>query len=151
MGNRPIVSEDRHAWEQQAEHDLVVLDAEKSVDVFSAWISEKVIPAYHGAIGKHHTKRVSWDPGSGITSYSDVALERAISAFATVLSSLFPIMATISLYFVERMGARLGLVAAFTAVFSCCLAFLTNARRVDIFAATTASGLIQERWSNVRN
>lgn len=48
-------------------------------------------------------------------------------------------MSIIVLYFVKSMPTRLGLVAAFTALFSIALAIVTQARRTEVFAATAAS------------
>lgn len=42
------------------------------------------------------------------------------------------------LYFVANDAAKLGMIAAFTAVFSLSVGLMTNARRTEIFAATAA-------------
>ena len=51
---------------------------------------------------------------------------------------MIPIAAIIVLSFVRDMTARLGIVCAFTAIFSVCLSLVTEARRVENFAATAA-------------
>jgi hypothetical protein len=56
----------------------------------------------------------------------------------TLIASLLPITAIVILYFLTNPIVRLGIVVAFTATFSICLIILTNARRVEIFAATLA-------------
>jgi hypothetical protein len=61
-----------------------------------------------------------------------------VDAIGTVVSSLAPLVAVISLSFVTRMQARLGLVCLFTVIFSATLAVATKARRIEIFAATAA-------------
>ena len=48
----------------------------------------------------------------------------------------------IVLYLVTSTPAQLGLVCAFTLIFSLTLALTTRARRVEIFAATAASVLL---------
>jgi hypothetical protein len=49
---------------------------------------------------------------------------------------MLPIIGVIILYFIDNLRARLGVVAAFVAVFSLALAMVTDAKRADIFAAT---------------
>jgi hypothetical protein len=44
----------------------------------------------------------------------------------------------IVLYVVNNTSVRLGLVCAFTLIFSLVLALATEARRIEIFAATAA-------------
>jgi hypothetical protein len=51
---------------------------------------------------------------------------------------MLPIIATVVLYFVHNMGKRLGIIAAFTALFSLALALLTRATMQEVFAATAA-------------
>ncbi|KIW78473.1 hypothetical protein Z517_08309 [Fonsecaea pedrosoi CBS 271.37] len=138
MGNRPIISSDRHVWDAEKEHDLVVLEPAGFADALSDWISGHCVPLYHRTIGKHHKATVDWDPASEMSWYSSSGIQAAVDVVATIISCLFPVGATVVLYFVQSMGARLGALAAFTAVFAFCLALLTNAKRVEIFAATTA-------------
>jgi hypothetical protein len=75
---------------------------------------------------------------SGLYYYSDAHIQRAIYILGTVASSLTPMVSIIALYFVRHLGARLGLVCAFTLMFALCLALATRARRIEIFAATAA-------------
>jgi hypothetical protein len=56
----------------------------------------------------------------------------------TVVSSLAPMVSIVVLYVVQNTSVRLGLVCAFTLLFSFVLALVTNARRIEIFAATAA-------------
>lgn len=44
----------------------------------------------------------------------------------------------IGLYFVHSNGVRLGMIAAFTILFTLSMALFTNARRAETFAATAA-------------
>lgn len=138
MGNFPITSNDRDVWSTEMEHDLVSVQETINADNFSKAVSEWLVPIFHRVIGKYFKDPVSWDDASGILRYSDTGVGFAVDVVGTVISSLFPIVAIVALYFVDQMSARLGIVAAFTAVFSLCLALMTRARRVEIFAATTA-------------
>ena len=56
----------------------------------------------------------------------------------TVLASMLPTLAILVLYYVKSIEARLGLILIFTSVLSVILAIGTKARKVEIFATTTA-------------
>jgi hypothetical protein len=138
MGNFPIISNDRKAWDKGSEDDLITAMEQQGSDVFSTWVSNTLIPTFHTMIGKRFKETVTWDPNSGISWYSDKRIHTVLDALGTVVSCLFPVASIVALYLINSMAARLGFIAAFTAVFSLCLAVMTNARRVEIFAATTA-------------
>lgn len=55
-----------------------------------------------------------------------------------VAASLLPVVAIIVLDIVDGTKIRLGLVAAFTAIFSICLWFLSFGHMIEIFSATSA-------------
>jgi hypothetical protein len=63
---------------------------------------------------------------------------RILQIVGTVLACLFPISSIVILYLVSSMAARLGIVVLFTALFALSLAVFTGAKRVEIFAATSA-------------
>jgi hypothetical protein len=56
----------------------------------------------------------------------------------TVLASLMPTIAILALYCVNNTLARLGLILAFSSLFSLALRVLARARKIETFAATTA-------------
>lgn len=56
----------------------------------------------------------------------------------TVLASLIPIASILILYFVANVLDRLAIVVAFTGLFAFSLAVTTRARRLEVFAATSA-------------
>jgi hypothetical protein len=51
---------------------------------------------------------------------------------------MLPIGATIVLYLVQNTAKRLGIVAAFTAIFSLALGLFTRASLQEVFSATAA-------------
>lgn len=69
---------------------------------------------------------------------SDLTIFRIASFLGTILSSILPVMAIVVLYRVAAMSTRLGLVGTFTAVFPACLKFMTDARLIEVFSATSA-------------
>jgi hypothetical protein len=70
--------------------------------------------------------------------YSDERLLKVAALVAMSFASLMPIAAITVLYVITSMPIRLGLVAVFTVVFTILCGFLTNAKPIEIFAATTA-------------
>lgn len=78
------------------------------------------------------------DLESNMFLYRDSHIYRIATVLGTLLSSLIPIAAIVVLSFVKDMTARLGIVSAFTAIFSVSLSLVTEGKRVEIFAATAA-------------
>jgi len=61
-----------------------------------------------------------------------------IDIVVTVIAAVFPILSIVVLYLFESNGTKLGVIVAFSSIFALALATMTNARRVEIFAATSA-------------
>jgi hypothetical protein len=78
------------------------------------------------------------DIGTGIYHYKESALESVLGILVTVVASLLPICSVVALFIVQSNGIRLGMIAIFSACFSLALALMTNARRIEVFAATAA-------------
>jgi hypothetical protein len=76
------------------------------------------------------------DMYSNMIHYSDSALTRAGKILGTMCASMLPVLAIVILYFIQSMGRRLGVIAAFTFIFSAVLGVFSNGRRIEIFAAT---------------
>jgi hypothetical protein len=70
--------------------------------------------------------------------YDDSKIERVTNVLGTIFSSLAPLVSIIVLSFIDNLKIRLGLVCIFTFLFAGCLAIATQARRVEVFAATAA-------------
>jgi prepilin signal peptidase PulO-like enzyme (type II secretory pathway) len=73
---------------------------------------------------------------SGLYHYSDAHLHTMINIVGTVVSSLTPMVSIVVLYVVQSTSIRLGLICAFTLIFSFLLSLDTKARRVEIFEET---------------
>jgi hypothetical protein len=138
MGNFPLRGPDQKAWSPEHSYDLLAIRKRESSDPFSQWLTDCVIPCFHKRIGNRFKKPVLEDPESAICEYSEPNLSKAVNVFGSVLASMIPITSIVILYFVQSNLVRLGLSVVFTGIFSCCLAILTKARRVEIFAATSA-------------
>ena len=68
-----------------------------------------------------------------------------VNVLNTILSSLLPSTSIFILYFLAKPVARLCVIMVFTTLFSIVLSAATKARRIDVFAATTA--LVSKRSS----
>jgi hypothetical protein len=74
----------------------------------------------------------------GLVEWKDDHFLILAKAISVIVSIIFPSIAILVLYFIERMVVRVGIVILFSALFSISLAAFTNAKPVEIFAATAA-------------
>ena len=138
-----------NAWNEDITNDLVALSARKSEgDVFTSWITEKVMPRYHRRIGYRLKEK---DEHTGLFEYQDTKFNGAANTISIVLSSLLPPASIFALYYVQRTPVRLGLIMVFSALLAGCLAILTNAKRVEIFAVTVALASVQVVFIGTNN
>lgn len=125
--------------DSQNTEDLAVLSTQPGeTDVFTMWLANSFLARFHRSNGYQIIRNRSKDEEAGFTEYSDQKLKGFSEIVGTLLSSIIPITATITLYFVERMPIRLAMVAVYMVIFCGVLGVFTNARRVEIFAATAA-------------
>lgn len=87
--------------------------------------------------------RLKQDPespelGDGLYNYKEAMLPSTANIFTTVLASLLPLLSITVLYAVHSDTVKLEIIVVFSACFSLALALTTNARRIEIFAATAA-------------
>jgi hypothetical protein len=137
MGNFPLLGPDQDSWSNDHAYDLIALKRRDSSDPFSRWMTDTFVPFFHNILGKRFKKPLPEDPESEICQYSESHLSTVVNILGTVMASILPITSIIALYFVTNMLVRLGLTVVFTAIFSCSLALLSRARRVEIFAASS--------------
>lgn len=62
----------------------------------------------------------------------------AVAIINILVASFLLIGSIIGLYFATNDALKLALIAVFTALFALSIGLMTNARRVEIFAATSA-------------
>ena len=129
--------------------DLVALSERKTDgDVFTSWVTEKVMPRYHKRIGYRFKRR---DETTQLFDYKDTKFNAAANTISIILSSLLPPASIFALYYVHRTPVRLGLIMIFSALLAGCLAIFTNAKRVEIFAATVALASVQVVFVGTNN
>ena len=130
-----------NAWNEDMTDDLVALSARKSEgDVFTSWVTEKIMPRYHKLIG-YLLK--SSEEHTGLFEYQDAKFNAVANTISIVLSSVLPPASIFALYYVHRTPVRLGLIIVFSALLAACLATFTSAKRVEIFAITVALASVQ--------
>jgi hypothetical protein len=74
----------------------------------------------------------------GLVDYQASSLLLFMQIATAVLSSLLLMVSVVVLYLVHAPGARLGIIGAFTVIFSLGLALFSGANRNEIFGATAA-------------
>jgi len=79
-----------------------------------------------------------FDLESNIFLYRDSHFHHLATILSTLVSSLIPITAIVILYLISDMKVRLAVVCVFTAIFAVVLSLVTEAKRVEVFAATAA-------------
>lgn len=156
MGNVYLVGRDRHVWSEGV--DLVALKSRTRTYPFAGWLMN-AMPSFHSLFGRHFKVSFATSARASVIRVADMLLQkkddsaadiapntvyysdkktlRTAAFIGTIVASLLPVLAIAVLYSVKGMPARLGLVAAFTAIFSTCLWFMTDGKLIEVFAATS--------------
>lgn len=79
-----------------------------------------------------------FDAESGLYHYRKGNIRAISHLVGILLASMIPAASIFTLYYVPHMTDRLGVILAYSALFSICLGVFTTARRVEIFGATAA-------------
>lgn len=78
------------------------------------------------------------DLGDELYTYKESQIKVIIDIVTTVVAAVFPLLSIVVLYIVQSFSVRLGIVIVFSTFFALMLALMTNARRIEVFAATSA-------------
>jgi hypothetical protein len=138
MGSFPLLGADADSWNEENERDLVSLSSRRPPDAFSRWLSDSVLPTLHRVAGSRFKQPLPEHLGSGIFEYSDKAIRQFTRFASTVIASTIPLLSVAILYTVKSNVLRLGIITVFSSVFSIALSLMTNARGIEVFAATSA-------------
>lgn len=65
-------------------------------------------------------------------------VDRAPTVLAVSLSSALPLLSIVCLSYMHRLGAKMAAMCGFTIMFSLSVGLVTNAKKVDLFAAAAA-------------
>lgn len=136
MGDRPIWGEDEKIWTESLPSDLIALSPPKYEDPLGLFLLESTSTWWHSCIGRRIKKPV--DEEMQYLEYRNEHILTVATGLSSALSSLLLVASILVLHFVTNMLVRLGVIAIFTTVFSFALILVTNARKVEVFAGTTA-------------
>jgi hypothetical protein len=79
----------------------------------------------------------SGDLGIGLYNYREPLMASILRILTTVVASLLPLCSVILLYCAQSNTLRLILIVVASAVFALALSLMTNARKIEVFAATS--------------
>ncbi|MCJ1435314.1 hypothetical protein MMC27_004686 [Xylographa pallens] len=145
QGRVRLVGSDSNLWENSDPRDVVTVDHSETAGPFSSWVANVLVWKYHALIGHYFKKPnpAESEYCANTVHYSQKGILKVATLVAMSFSSILPVAAISALYCVESMPIRIVMVAAFTVCFTICLGLLTDAKSVDIFAATTAFAAVQ--------
>ncbi|KAH7327554.1 hypothetical protein BKA65DRAFT_528375 [Rhexocercosporidium sp. MPI-PUGE-AT-0058] len=141
LGNLSLIGKDRNIWgDSDSPHtcapDLVALDKCPPKDIYQMALKTRILALWHRYSWR--STKESRDIESGLKVYRGDRVIKWMVSFSTVLASLLPILSVVLLYWVKTVAWKLGLVTLFSFLFAMAMAFLTNAKGVEVFTATAA-------------
>ncbi|KAL8677813.1 MAG: hypothetical protein Q9186_005793 [Xanthomendoza sp. 1 TL-2023] len=114
----------------KANEDFLSLDPEQAGRDSLTWLINEKMPL----------SNAEWD---GVWDYHKDKLEKIANAISTLLAALLPSISILILYFVSKPASRLITISLFSVFFSLILTTVSAAKRVEVFAATTALAAVQ--------
>jgi hypothetical protein len=132
-GNNFLTGKTEGVWDIENGHrDFISLSTENTdMDFFTRQVT-KYVPTLHQKLIAHRY------PRDTIFEYDQKRLRSVADGFSTVFSSVLPMVSILVLYNVHDTRMRLGLILLFTSLFAATLVLVSRARRIEVFAATTA-------------
>ncbi|KAF2268994.1 hypothetical protein CC78DRAFT_606858 [Lojkania enalia] len=143
MGNVYLLGSDSDIWEKPDMADIVVLRRRENQSPISRILSDSFLHWYHHRFGWRFRKPKSSTIHANTVEYSQQTVLQISALIGTICASVLPVVATVVLYYVSSMAARLAIIGAFTVLFSAALGLLTNGRVIEIFSATAAFAAVQ--------
>ncbi|KAK8180446.1 uncharacterized protein BKA78DRAFT_357666 [Phyllosticta capitalensis] len=146
MGPAALTGDDSHIWgcltdnQSPPFHDLVALLPRHSGDPLSSWVISKA---------EMLTNMRFRSKGSNLQGYRDQIVAKWTNVFVNVLASLFPVASNVILYVVQPIGARFGVIAAFSVLLSGYLSAFTTAKQSEIFAVAAAWAAVQVVFASI--
>ncbi|KAF4449021.1 hypothetical protein F53441_7671 [Fusarium austroafricanum] len=112
-------------------------------DPFTKFIMEVLVSIFHPLFGERMKVGKVVDVESGLISYSDSKIVLASNLFAVVVSSALPVLTIFVLNYLKTTTARIGFTVLFTVIFAVILQCFSNAKRIEIFAATATFAAVE--------
>ncbi|KAH6885409.1 hypothetical protein B0T10DRAFT_550675 [Thelonectria olida] len=114
------------------ENDLVALKHPVETDFMSEYLRQRWAPS----------KETSRDGRGHIGRFKESAITKAVNIITIIVAAIFLIGAIVSFHFARHEALKLCMITLFTIGFAASVGLITNARRVEIFAATAAYAAI---------
>ncbi|KAF2435295.1 hypothetical protein EJ08DRAFT_625712 [Tothia fuscella] len=134
---------ERAPYDELQTPDLISLYSEPSVDKLTGWVGNRLVPWLHNKVLHRIRTPLPGHEGVGLVKYDDKHFKRFERVLGVLLSTLYPSVAILSLYYIKSLLHRLIAIIFFSMLCACSLAFMTSARSVEIFAATAACASVQ--------
>jgi hypothetical protein len=132
-----LLGKEQETWTDPAKvSDLIAISPVQPFDPLTQWLVDTFLATYHRVLGHRH--KTASDVDADLYTYNDDHIRFPVAALSTALASALPVAAIAVLYFITSMGWRLGIIALFTSCFSLILTIITEAKRTENFAATSA-------------
>ncbi|KAH7381374.1 hypothetical protein DE146DRAFT_793337 [Phaeosphaeria sp. MPI-PUGE-AT-0046c] len=142
MGCVYLIGADSDVYEKPVLEDLIAIKRHRGHNLASRTIADFWVKVWRRMIFWRTTA-----PSSGMYAntihYSDSTLTKLGEVLGTMCASTLPVLAIVTLYYVQSMGRRLAAIAVFTSIFSAVLGIFSNGRRIEIFAATAGFAAVQ--------
>ncbi|KAF3002320.1 hypothetical protein E8E14_005227 [Neopestalotiopsis sp. 37M] len=145
-GNSYLQGIEAFIWDQEHAPDLIAIRPDRpDQDAFSRWLTKYPVLLYHRLLGHR-----SWVPAgqvvdeeSGAMLYRESGVDKLAKMVSITLASTIPMIAILVLYFEKNLLHRIYISIGITAAFAALLSMFTNARRIEIFAATASLAAVE--------
>ncbi|KAK3639869.1 hypothetical protein LTR56_012249 [Elasticomyces elasticus] len=122
------------------QQDLVTLNQEfRNQDPFTRFFTTILMDWWHRVYSRF--KPADGELGEYI--YSEKAISKWMGVVTMIVASALPTLSIVVLYFIKSEVWRLVFIVLFSGVFAAALAIFTEARRVEVFAASVALASVQ--------
>ncbi len=112
--------------------DMISLTPDPLREAFSRFLANKLSWLFLSSKEKQEGRQ------KGFTVFSDHRVRRTTRVVAVVLSSILPVLSIVILYYVHSTDVHIGLIIVFSTLFSAVVALVSDARNVEVMAATAA-------------
>ena len=112
--------------------DMISLTPDPHREAFSRFLANKLGRLFLSSEEKQEERQ------KGFTSFSDHRVRTTTRVVAVVLSSILPVLSIVILYYVHSTNIHIGLIIVFSTLFSGVVALVSDARNVEVMAATAA-------------
>ncbi|KIW80589.1 hypothetical protein Z517_07205 [Fonsecaea pedrosoi CBS 271.37] len=120
------------------EEDLLTLNENiGSKDALANFLSERVVPLYHRAVGYRLHRSMAEKAFERTWEYRPETLVQVGNTICMLLSAVIPALSILVLFSVKSMAARLVAISMMSLVFSLVMNVIAQ-RRADVFMSTTA-------------